>query len=245
MQPTNYPIGSSTLTSLQTTRAGMTIPAKPAPTPLEMSEARAAFKAQRHVAGEVICRSGSGNDRIYLLKSGRVRLMREGRRGVRSVTAILKAGELFGDNTRGESLEGEELAVAAGEVEVWAVEGHDYRTQLEAHPELATELVRAYSERVHSLTHRVRALTLKEVPARLADTILFLADGHGERCPHGGEMDLRGVTQQDLADLVGASRSFVSTLVNEMKRDGMLANVGRTLCLLDLRALRKAASKEK
>ena len=70
-------------------------------------------------------------------------------------------------------------------------------------------------------------------------------EAHGERCPHGGETDLRGITQQDLADLVGASRSFVSTLINEMKRDGVLGNVGRILCIRDQKALRKIASKEK
>ena len=58
-------------------------------------------------------------------------------------------------------------------------------------------------------------------------------------------MDLRGITQQDLADLVGASRSFVSTLINEMKRDGMLGNVGRILCIRDQKALRKIASRVK
>ena len=56
---------------------------------------------------------------------------------------------------------------------------------------------------------------------------------------HGGETDLRGITQQDLADLVGASRSFVSTLINEMKREGVLGNVGRILCVRDQKALRK------
>ncbi|HVE84467.1 MAG TPA: Crp/Fnr family transcriptional regulator MrpC, partial [Myxococcales bacterium] len=104
---------------------------------------------------------------------------------------------------------------------------------------------RAYADRVRGLRQRVLGLTFKEVPARLADTLLALAEAHGERCPHGGETDLRGITQQDLADLVGASRSFVSTLINEMKRDGVLGNVGRILCVRDQKALRKIASKEK
>src|SRR5690606_4726792 len=96
-----------------------------------------------------------------------------------------------------------------------------------------------------AMRNRVLGLTFKEVPARLADTLLVLADSHGERCPHGGEYDLRGITQQDLADLVGASRSFVSTLINEMKRDGLLGNVGRILCIRDVRGVRERAAEEK
>ncbi|HVG64321.1 MAG TPA: Crp/Fnr family transcriptional regulator, partial [Hyalangium sp.] len=39
--------------------------------------------------------------------------------------------------------------------------------------------------------------------------------------------------------------SFVSTLINEMKREGVLGNVGRILCVRDQKALRKIAGKEK
>jgi CRP-like cAMP-binding protein len=182
---------------------------------------------------------------VYLLKSGRVRLMRLGKNSARSVVSILRPGDLFGELFRPEGTPIEELAIAAGEAEVWSIEGRDFRAQLEARPALAVDVVRAYAERVRSLRKRVLGLTFKEVPARLADTLLTLAEAHGERCPHGGEMDLRQITQQDLADLVGASRSFVSTLINEMKRDGVLGNVGRILCIRDQKALRKLASKEK
>ena len=56
---------------------------------------------------------------------------------------------------------------------------------------------------------------------------------------------LHGITQQDLADLVGASRSFVSTLINKMKRDALLANQGRLLVLRDEEGLNRVAAREK
>ena len=79
------------------------------------------------------------------------------------------------------------------------------------------------------------------MPSRLADLLILLGETQGRRCPHGGEIDLQGITQQDLADLVGASRSFVSTLINRFKREGALSSVGRTLCLQDRRALEQIA----
>ena len=63
-------------------------------------------------------------------------------------------------------------------------------------PTLAVDVVRAYAERVRGLRKRVLGLTFKEVPARLADTLLTLAEAHGERCPHGGETDLRAITSR-------------------------------------------------
>lgn len=240
------PIGSNVVAPpIQTTSSGMMVTANKIAPGQEVIDFKGYFKVETYPHNSVIYRPGDTTDRVYLLKNGRVRLMRLGKNSQRSVISILRAGDLFGDLFRPEGSPVEELSIAAGEAEIWSIEGRDFRAQLEARPTLAVDVVRAYAERVRSLRKRVLGLTFKEVPARLADTLLTLAEAHGERCPHGGETDLRGITQQDLADLVGASRSFVSTLINEMKRDGMLGNVGRILCVRDQKALRKIASAEK
>ncbi len=211
----------------------------------EVVDFRGYFKVEIFAHGAVIYRPGDPADRVFLVKRGRVRLIRTGRNASRSVLAILKAGDLFGDFLISDGGTTEELAVASGEAEVWSIEGSEFRTLLESRPTLSLDIIRAQNERLRQMRRRLLGLTFKEVPARLAETLLQLGESLGERCPHGGEIDLRGVTQQDLADLVGASRSFVSTLINEMKRDGYLGNVGRILCIRDTKALRKIASKEK
>jgi CRP-like cAMP-binding protein len=212
---------------------------------------RSYFKIETYPAGSIIYRPGDNADRIFLLRSGRVRLMRPagapetGASTEESVHALLRPGDLFGEAMRPTDAVMEEVAVASGETEVWSIEGRDLRALVEARPPLALEVIRGLNDRVRSLRRRVNALTFKEVPARLAETLLSLGETHGERCPHGGEIDLRGITQQDLADLVGASRSFVSTLINEMKRDGLLGNVGRVLCIRNQRELRLLAAKDR
>lgn len=242
---TSGPIGSSVVAPLQTTSSGMLVTANRLAPANEVMDFKGYFKVETFPHNSIIYRPGDSADRVYLLKSGRVRLMRVGRNGSRSVLALLRAGDLFGELMRPEGSTVEELAVASGEAEVWSIEGRDFRAQLEARPSLAVDVIRAYSDRVRALKQRVLGLTFKEVPARVSDTLLTLMDTHGERCPHGGEMDLRGITQQDLADLVGASRSFVSTLINEMKREGVLGNVGRILCIKDQKALRRLAARDK
>ena len=211
----------------------------------EVAALNSYFRAESFAHGAVIYRPGDAADRIYLVKSGRVRLARQGKGSVRSVLAILRGGDLFGELLRPEGAVMEEVAVASGETLVWSISGEDFRGLLESKPAVALDIINALNERMRQLRRRLLGLTFKEVPSRLAELLLMLGEVHGEKCPHGGEIDLRAITQQDLADLVGASRSFVSTLINEMKRDGQLANVGRTLCIKDQRSLRKLASKEK
>jgi len=174
-----------------------------------------------------------------------VRLLRQGKGKSRSVLSILKPGDLFGEVLRPEGSLMEELAVSSGKCEVWSIEGRDFRALLEARPALAVDVIRALNERVRQLRQRVLGLTRKDVPARLAEMLIALAQAHGERIAPGNELCLHGITQQDLADLVGASRSFVSTLINKMKRDGLLANQGRLLVLRDEEGLNRVAAREK
>jgi CRP-like cAMP-binding protein len=217
-----------------------------APIGAEVVDFRGYFKVDVYPHNAVIYRTGDAADRVFLLKRGRVRLMRTARNASRAVVAMLRVGDLFGEVPLGEGgLTTEEQAVASGEAEVWSISGMEFRSLLESRPTLALDIIRAQNDRIRQLRRRLVGVTFKEVPARLAQTLLQLGETLGEHCPHGGELDLRGVTQQDLADLVGASRSFVSTLINEMKRDGHLGNVGRTLCIRDQKALNKAASLEK
>src|SRR3982750_1862107 len=173
------------------------------------------------------------------------RLLRQGKGKGRSVLAILKPGDLFGEVLRPEGSMMEDLAVSSGKCEVWSIEGRDFRALLEARPALAVDVIRALNERVRQLRQRVLGLTRKDVPARLAEMLIALAQAHGERIAPGNELCLHGITQQDLADLVGASRSFVSTLINKMKRDGLLANQGRLLVLRDEEGLNRVAAREK
>jgi CRP/FNR family cyclic AMP-dependent transcriptional regulator len=189
---------------------------------------RGYFRVETFAPGHAIYREGAPADKLYMLRAGRVRLV-DGKARRRQVHAILRPGDFFGDVLRAEGATAEETAIAIGKCEVWSIEGRDFRTLIEGRPALAIDVIRTLGTRVRELGRRVRALTRKDVPARLAETLLTLWQQLGEY--EGEELCLHGITQQDLADLVGASRSFVSTLINEMKRDGLIEARGRVLVL--------------
>jgi CRP-like cAMP-binding protein len=218
-------------------RKSLVAPSLPA---ADVVDFRGYFKVETFGPGEIIYRPGQPADKIYLLRVGRVRLLDAGE-GRRAVHSILKPGDLFGDVLSPEGAALEEVAETSGKCEVWSIEARDFRALIEARPALAVDVIRALGDRVRGLQQRVLGLTRKDVPARLAETLLQLAASHGDYTAARARC-LQGITQQDLADLVGASRSFVSTLINEMKRDGLLESQGRVLILRDEVALAKAAS---
>jgi CRP-like cAMP-binding protein len=80
-----------------------------------------------------------------------------------------------------------------------------------------------------------------DVIGRLAGLILDLPFDESNTCNHkGGAYDFL-VPQYELADAVGASRSYVSTVINDWKREGILRGYGRVTCVVKPGALRKLA----
>src|SRR5438309_9239786 len=115
---------------------------------------RGYFKVETFANSAVIYRPGMPADKVFLLRQGRVRLLRQGQGKSKSVMSILKPGDLFGEVLRPEGAVMEELAIASGKCEVWSIEARDFRALLEARPALAVGVIRALNDRVRQLRIR-------------------------------------------------------------------------------------------
>src|SRR5207253_8313705 len=139
--------------------------ASPSLPPADVVDFRGYFKVETFGHGAVIYRPGMPADKVYLLRSGRVRLLRQGKGKSRSVLAILKPGDLFGEVLRPEGSLMEELAVSSGKCEVWSIEGRDFRALLEARPALAVDVIRALTQHARQMQPRPLAHSRTNVPA--------------------------------------------------------------------------------
>src|SRR3954470_17310614 len=111
------PIGSNVVAPLQTTSSGMMVTANRLIPGQESIDFKGYFKVESYPNNAVIYRPGDTSDRVYLLKTGRVRLMRLGKNSTRSVVSILRPGDLVGELFRPDGSPIEELSVASGEAE--------------------------------------------------------------------------------------------------------------------------------
>src|SRR5829696_8324826 len=90
------PIGSNVVVPVQTTSSGMMVTANKIVPGQEVLDFKGYFKVETFPHNSVIYRPGDTTDRVFLLKNGRVRLMRLGKNSQRSVVSILRPGDLFG-----------------------------------------------------------------------------------------------------------------------------------------------------
>src|SRR5690606_16177953 len=97
---------------------------------------------------------------------------------------------------------------------------------------LAWPVFASIHARQRQVEHKLRMILTRPVEERVVATLLELARLFGARCTHGYSLEIF-LTQQELADLVGASRSVVSTIMNDFRSRGMLEYTREQICIND------------
>jgi CRP-like cAMP-binding protein len=181
-------------------------------------------------------------DALCILE-GQVVLSRAGQDWDAFTTGLLFAGDLLGSWNGLEAEEAPESARAKGCVAIWRAPAKEFRNLLLHQPPLCLRLLEAWTRRQQQLERRLEAIVCKRAEARLADTLRELSGRFQTRCEHGFGLHLR-VSQQELADLAGASRPVVSTLLNRLRDQGVLGYSREYLCVRDIEVIERLAEKK-
>lgn len=176
------------------------------------------------------------SDDIYLVKEGRIKLLKTNPDGREVILDILGPGEIFGEM----ALVDEELrshsAEAVEDALVCIIKRVDFEGLLQRHPEMVLRVLKLVGLRRRELEMRLEDLVFQPLGGRLALALLWQADKHGE-IDVNGQVRIR-LTQTDLANLIGASREAVAEQLKEMKTQGLIETSYRSLKVLDVEALR-------
>ena len=144
-------------------------------------------------------------------------------------TAALSPGDFFGDGLDG-STEAEDTAKAKGEALVWRAPLKEFRVLLTNHPQFSLGYISMLTQRQRHMQRRLEGFAFKKTEARLAEAFRELSGGFATRCEHGFGQHLR-LSQQELADLIGASRPVVSTILNRLREQGVVGYNREYVCV--------------
>jgi CRP/FNR family cyclic AMP-dependent transcriptional regulator len=180
--------------------------------------------------GEDVVMRPSG-DRIYLVKSGRVRVMQ----GAVSV-GVLGPGQLFGTSALFGAALTHQRVIALEDVLICEAPVGQFLAAMATHPRLAGKVVTILARQLFELEQSVERVATEPVARRLADLLMRVA-----RREHG-EVEVRDLAQADLARMVGASRETVSRLVAAWEREGIVSVYPRRIEILDEEKLRRVGT---
>lgn len=190
--------------------------------------------------GEVLFSEGDSGDRLYIVVDGKVKLGRTSPDGRENLLAILGPGQMFGELSFFDPGPRSATATAVTDVQLKSLSHTALQPTLEKHPAVAGALLNQLAGRLRRTNEVVGDLVFSDVPGRVSKALLDLADRFGRQEDDGLHVN-HDLTQEELAQLVGASRETVNKALADFAHRGWIRLEPRSVIVLDLDRLAKRA----
>ncbi|MEP7331570.1 MAG: Crp/Fnr family transcriptional regulator [Terracoccus sp.] len=190
--------------------------------------------------GDVLFHEGDPGDTLYVIAEGKIKLGRTSPDGRENLVAILGPGEMFGELSLFDPGPRTMTATAVAEAQLLGLRNESLTGVLTGRPGVATALLAALAQRLRRTNEHLADLVFTDVPGRVAKALLDLSERFG-RPVEGGLMVSHDLTQEELAQLVGASRETVNKALADFATRGWLRLEARAVLLQDVDRLRRRA----
>jgi CRP-like cAMP-binding protein len=207
-------------------------------------EAAAALRASMievHLdRGEVLFREGDEGDRVYVVTDGKIKLGRTAQDGRENLLALLGPGQMFGELSLFDPGPRSATATAVTETSLLGLGHTDLVPLLSGRPEVARGLLLQLASRLRRSNDTLADLVFSDVPGRVAKQLLDLSSRFGVPSDEGVRV-VHDLTQEELAQLVGASRETVNKALADFVGRGWIRLEQRSVVLLDVERIRRRA----
>lgn len=200
----------------------------------------ASMSPARLERGDVLFHEGDQGERLYVIGEGKIKLGRTSSDGRENLLAILGPGEMFGELSLFDPGPRTATATAVAETQVVSMGQDQLREFLGQRPGVALTLLSALAARLRRTNDVLADLVFTDVPGRVAKALLDLAGRFG-RPVDDGVLVPHDLTQEELAQLVGASRETVNKALADFASRGWLRLEARAVLLLDVERLKRRA----
>jgi len=155
--------------------------------------------------GEIIFSEYEPGDTFYLIKSGRIKLVKNTGEFERTLD-ILQPSEIFGEMAILENAPRSASAIAVDKVEVLELNAQNFELLILGNPQIAIKLLRIFSKRIYDSKRRFMILTLPDLQSRIADVFLMLDETQANVDKTSQDREF-STTVEDIAHWAGMSVS--------------------------------------
>jgi CRP-like cAMP-binding protein len=190
--------------------------------------------------GNTLFQEGDPGDRLYVVTEGKIKLSHASGDGRESVLMVLGPGDMFGEISLFDPGPRTATASAVTDSKVLSLSNTDLIPWLAGRPEVAQSLLQALAHRLRRTNETMSDLVFADVPGRVAKALLELGEKFGTKTADGMYVH-HDLTQEELAQLVGASRETVNKALADFASRGWLKLETRSVEILDIERLAKRA----
>jgi len=200
---------------------------------LELRQSMVALKLNK---GQVLFKEGQEGDRLYVVVHGKIKLGTTSGDGRENLLSILGPGEMFGELSLFDPEPRTSTATAVTDARLVSLAHEAVIGLLTSNPQTSLELLRRLAQRLRKSNEILADLVFADVPGRVAKAIIDLGDRFGVQKEDGLHVN-HDLTQEELAQLVGASRETVNKALADFAARGWVKLEPRAVLVIDVERL--------
>jgi CRP-like cAMP-binding protein len=199
---------------------------------------RASMDTVKIAKGSILFKEGDDGEHLYVIIDGKLKLGTSSGDGRENLLSILGPGEMFGELSLFDPGPRTSTATAVTDAKLLSLGHEKVIPWLKQNPEVSLQLLTRLSQRLRRTNEAVGDLVFSDVPGRVAKALIDLGDRFGKTTPEGLLVN-HDLTQEELAQLVGASRETVNKALADFAGRGWLKLDGRSVLITDVERLSK------
>jgi CRP/FNR family cyclic AMP-dependent transcriptional regulator len=172
--------------------------------------------------------AGDATDSLYIVLSGRLKVMMSDSDGKEVILSILGPGEFFGEMGLIDDEPRSASVVTIEACELLSLAKRDFKKALADNLEMTMAVMRGLVRRLREADRKIGSLALLDVYGRVARLLLDMSEN-----VDGEKVVTKRLPKQDIAKMIGASREMVSRVMKDLQMGGYIEMRGSNIVLRD------------
>jgi CRP-like cAMP-binding protein len=172
---------------------------------------------RRYRRGELIVEQGKMSNALFILLTGRARVLTSDARGREVILAVLKSGDYVGEMSLIDNQPHSASVRCELQSDILILGQAEFARCLPENSTLSYAIMRGLVSRLRGADRQIESLALLDVYGRVARTLLEMAED-----VDGQKIVQSKVSRQDMAKIVGASREMVSRVMKDLEERGVI-----------------------
>ena len=172
--------------------------------------------------GATIIHQDEPGSMLYIIVNGHVKITTVSSEGEELILALLTDNDFFGELSLLDGQPHSASATAMETTQVVTLNRDEFLEVIAKNPEMVNNILVVLSNRLRRTNTMFEDAVFLQLPARLSKRLLELGEQHGLKTDSGLEIELR-LTQQDLANFLGASRVAINRLLRQLQDSGLIS----------------------
>lgn len=191
-----------------------------------LEKARSRLSVRQHRSDELLLIEEDWGNSVYLVVQGWVKVRSYNQEGKEVTLNILGPGDIFGEMAVLLSSPRSSDILSLTSVVISCFPATDFIALVQSEPLVGLRLAQLMAKRLQQINRRLR-MRESDAAARVADVLLFLAEGRGQ--PGAKGIDIPMLPHQEIASLSGLTRETVSRVLGKLEKKGVIERSSREL----------------